>query len=380
MTFHWFLPTTGDGDRVGAATVRVGAIDHERAATVPYLARVGRAAEEAGFTSALTPVGSGCPDPWIVCAAVAQHTERLRMLVALRAGFALPTLIAQQAEAFQQVSNGRLAINIVTGGDPVEQRAYGDFLDHDARYERTGEFLEVLTRCWRGGPFDHSGKHYRVSGGGLTVPLEPAPPIYFGGASPAALAVSARWSDVHLFWGEPPAAIGAKVNRIRELAAGHGRTIRTGIRLHVIARPTAAEAWAEAERLRNGMDPERIAAAQRRFARMDSVGQRAMTDLHNGSAAALTVAPNLWAGIGLVREGAGTALVGSYAEVAARIDEYAALGVDEFILSGWPHLEEAERVGRHVLPLTRLAPNAVGSGAVAEPASEVASAAGPVHR
>ncbi|MGY3516946.1 alkanesulfonate monooxygenase [Micromonospora haikouensis] len=350
MTYHWFLPTSGDGHQVGAATVTAGAARHERAATVGYLAEVARAAEAAGFAALLTPVGSGCPDPWIVCAAVAQHTDRIGMLVAVRTGFALPTLVAAQAEAFQAVSGGRLALNVVTGGDPAEQRAYGDFLDHDDRYARTGEFIDVLRRTWRGTPFDFTGAHYRIAGGGLTAPLTEPPPVYLGGASPAAEAVAARHADAYLMWGEPPAAIAARVARVRALAAERGRTLRTGLRLHVIARPTAGEAWAEADRLLAGMSPERIAAAQARFHRMDSVGQARMAALHGGSADALTVAPNLWAGIGLVREGAGTALVGSYAEVAARIDEYASHGVDEFVLSGWPHREEAERVGAEVLP------------------------------
>ncbi|RGC70435.1 Methanesulfonate monooxygenase [Micromonospora sp. MW-13] len=350
MTFHWFLPTSGDGHQVGAATVAAGAARHDRAATVGYLTEVARAAEAAGFAALLTPVGSGCPDPWIVCAAVAQHTDRIGMLVAVRAGFALPTLIAQQAEAFQSVSGGRLALNVVTGGDPAEQRAYGDFLDHDARYARTGEFVEVLRRAWCGGPFDFTGEHYQVTGGGLAAPLAAPPPVYFGGASPAAEAVAARQADTYLMWGEPPAATAARAARVRALAAERGRTLRTGLRLHVIARPTAARAWAEADRLLAGMSPERIAAAQARYRRMDSVGQARMAALHGGSTDGLTVAPNLWAGVGLVREGAGTALVGSYAEVAARIDEYAGHGVDEFVLSGWPHREEAERVGAEVLP------------------------------
>jgi alkanesulfonate monooxygenase len=358
MTFHWFLPTSGDGRRIGAATVTAGSARHDRAATVDYLTEVARSAERAGFAAALTPVGAGCPDPWIVCTAVAQHTERLGMLVAVRAGFTLPTVLAQQAESFQWASGGRLALNIVTGGDPDEQHAYGDFLDHDARYARTGEFIEVVREAWEGEPFDYAGAHYRVRGGGLAAPLAPAPPIYLGGASTAALEVAARFADTYLMWGEPSTAIGPRVAEVRRLAAGYGRRLRTGIRLHVIARESAAEAWAEADRLLAGMEPGQIAAAQRRFARMDSVGQRAMTNLHRGAARALTVAPNLWAGVGLVREGAGTALVGSYAEVAARIDEYAELGVDEFILSGWPHLEEADRVGRRVLPLTAAATTA----------------------
>jgi len=348
MRFHWFLPTTGDGYEVRPATTSVGAGRvARRAATVGYLAQVARAAEDAGFEAVLTPVGEGCPDPLVVCAALAQWTQRVKFLVAFRPGFTLPTLLAQQAQTFQAVSGDRLLLNVVTGGDPREQRAYGDFLDHDARYDRTAEFLAVLRSAWRGRPFDFAGDHYRVDGGGLAQPLADPPAIYFGGASGAAERVAAEHADVYLMWGEPPAAIAERVARLRAKAT---RPLRFGIRFHVIARETAGEAWHEADRLLAGMTPEQIAAAQKRFARMDSVGQRRMADLHHGSAADLVVAPNLWAGVGLVREGAGTALVGSYAEVSDRVREYADLGVDEFILSGWPHLEEAYRIGEFLLP------------------------------
>jgi alkanesulfonate monooxygenase len=349
--FHWFLPTSGDGHQVGAATVAAGAAKHTRPPTIDYLTQVATAAEGAGFHSVLTPVGSGCPDPWVVCSAIAARTRSLRFLVAFRAGFALPTLLAQQAQAFQLISGGRLALNVVTGGDPAEQRGYGDFLDHDERYARTAECLELLRLAWRGEPFDYEGAHYRIERGGLVTPIDPRPPLYFGGASPAAEAVAARYADTYLLWGEPPVAAGERVARLKARATEHHRTLRAGIRLHVIARDTAGEAWVEADRLLAGMDPGRIAAAQARFARMDSVGQARMAALHGGSGDNLEIAPNLWAGVGLVREGAGTALVGSYQDVADRIAEYAAIGVDEFILSGWPHLEEAYRVGERVLPL-----------------------------
>ncbi|MFC4120397.1 LLM class flavin-dependent oxidoreductase [Nonomuraea zeae] len=351
MRSHWFLPTTGDGHDVRSAITTTDAFrPAARAATVPYLTQVARAAEEAGFEAALTPVGAGCPDPWIVCAAVAQHTDRLKLLVAFRTGYALPTLLAQQAQAFQEISGGRLLLNVVTGGDPVEQRAYGDFLDHDARYARTGEFLHVLRRAWEGVPFDHQGTHYRVEGGGLSAPLDPRPELYFGGASPAAEQVAARQADVVLMWGEPPAAIAERITRLRELAAPLGRELRYGLRVHVIARDTSESAWAEADRLLAGMDRARIAEAQRRFARYDSVGQSRMVGLHAGDTRDLEIHPGLWAGVGLVREGAGTALVGSYDEVAGLMRAYAAAGVQEFVLSGWPHLEEAYRVGEYVLP------------------------------
>ncbi|MEV0713712.1 LLM class flavin-dependent oxidoreductase [Asanoa sp. NPDC050611] len=353
MRFHWFLPTTGDGHQVRPATTTTGADPGrgpDRPATVSYLSQVARAAEESGFGALLTPVGAGCPDPLVVCTAVAQHTARIKLLVAFRPGFTLPTVFAQQTQALQELTGGRLLLNAVTGGDPAEQRAYGDFLDHDDRYARTAEYLQVLRRSWAGAPFDFVGDHFRVEGGGLQRPLADQPEIYFGGASPAAERVAATHADVYLMWGEPPAAIADRVARIRAAAAGEGRTLRLGIRLHVIARETAEEAWAEADRLLARMRPEQIAAAQARFARMDSVGQQRMAALHDGHSAQLTIAPNLWAGVGLVREGAGTALVGSYAEVEERIREYADLGIDEFILSGWPHLEEAYRVGEYLLP------------------------------
>lgn len=351
--FHWFLPTSGDGRHVGAATTEVGALTHARPATLGYLTQVAVAAENAGFDAVLTPVGAGCPDPWIVCSALIARTTTLRFLVAFRPGFVLPTLAAQQARTFAAYSGDRLAVNIVTGGDPREQRAYGDFLGHDERYARTGEFLDVLRHSWHGEPFAYEGTHYRVEAGLATGAESPAPPVYFGGASPAAEEVAARHADVYLLWGEPGPAVAERIRRVREKAAAHGREPRFGLRLHVIAREHAEAAWGEADRLLDGMDAERIAAAQARFAAMESVGQARMAALHGGDSRNLEIAPNLWAGIGLVREGAGTALVGDHAQVAERLTEYAALGIDEFILSGWPHLEEAYRVGEEVVPLVR---------------------------
>jgi alkanesulfonate monooxygenase len=357
VEFSWFLPTRGDGADVGPATTDRGhnAAALRRRPTLDYLAAVAQAAEQAGFAAVLTPTGSGCEDAWVVCAALVPLTQRLQFLVAFRPGFVLPTLAAQQAASFQRLSGNRLRLNIVTGGDPVEQRAYGDFLDHDERYARTAEFLEVLTRSLGGERFDVDGVHVRAENAGLTRPPDVVPPLYLGGASPAAEDVTARWVDRYLTWGEPPAMVAPRLDRVREKAAAHGRTVRFGMRLHVITRDTPEEAWAHADRMLAGMPASAIAATQERFARMDSVGQARMASLHGGAAPegarSLEVAPNLWAGIGLVREGAGTALVGSPEQVAERLAEYAALGIEEFVLSGYPHLEEAWRVGEQVLPL-----------------------------
>jgi alkanesulfonate monooxygenase len=165
--------------------------------------------------------------------------------------------------------------------------------------------------------------------------------------------VAARHVDVYLAWGEPPAMVAPRLDRMRELAAAEGRTLRFGIRLHTISRDRAEDAWAETDRFMEALDPRAIENAQRAFAKTASVGQQRMVALHGGSTDSLVVAPNLWAGIGLVRGGAGTALVGSHEEVADRIQEYADLGFEEFIFSGHPHVEEAFWFGEGVMPILR---------------------------
>jgi alkanesulfonate monooxygenase len=352
LTFHWFLPTNGDSRHVvgGGHGTPATASGRDRPPTVAYLSQIARAAEEVGFTGALTPTGAWCEDAWLTTAMVAQHTERLKFLVAFRPGLISPTLAAQMAATFQRQTGGRLLLNVVTGGENQEQRAFGDFLDKDGRYRRTGEFLHVVRELREGRTVDLHGEHVRVENAALARVPDPVPQVYFGGSSPIAGEVAARHADVYLTWGEPPAQVAEKITRIRSLAAGQGRILRFGIRLHVITRDTAEQAWAEANRLLDGFDPETVASVQAGLARSESEGQRRMLALHGGRRDRLEIHPNLWAGIGLVRGGAGTALVGSHDEVAERIKEYHALGIDEFILSGYPHLEEAYWFGEGVLP------------------------------
>ncbi|QNP68500.1 LLM class flavin-dependent oxidoreductase [Streptomyces roseirectus] len=352
LTFHWFLPTNGDSRHVvgGGHGTSVTASGRDRPPTVAYLSQIARAAEELGFTGALTPTGAWCEDAWLTTAMVSQHTERLKFLVAFRPGFVSPTLAAQMASTFQRQTGGRLLLNVVTGGESHEQRAYGDFLDKDERYRRTGEFLDVVRGLWAGETVELKGKHIRVEDARLARVPDPVPEVYFGGSSPAAGDVAARYVDVYLTWGEPPAQVAQKIAWIKGLAAKHGRTLRFGIRLHVITRDTSEAAWSEAGRLLAGFDPETVEAVQSGLARSESEGQRRMLALHGGSRDGLEIHPGLWAGIGLVRGGAGTALVGSHAEVATLIKEYAAIGIEEFVLSGYPHLEEAYWFGEGVLP------------------------------
>ena len=350
---HWFLPTSGDARGIVARrhADRGEAGATARPADVDYLAQIARAAEHLGFTGVLTPTGTFCEDAWITTAALLRETRTLRYLVAFRPGLISPTLAAQQASSYQRISGGRLMLNVVTGGDAVEQQRFGDWAEHDSRYARTDEFLTVLRGAWTADPFDFTGEHYRVAGAGTMAAPDPVPPVYFGGSSDAALPVAARHADVYLTWGEPPAQVAEKIGRVRKLADEAGRAVRFGIRLHVITRDTAEQAWAEARRMLDALDPAEIARAQAALRTSQSVGQQRMLALHGGSADDLEISPNLWAGVGLVRGGAGTALVGSHEQVAERIAEYHDLGIDEFVLSGYPHLEEAYQVGEGVLPL-----------------------------
>lgn len=351
LKLHWFLPTGGDSRDVlpEANPARPSG----RAPDLGYLAQIAQACDGFGFEAMLTPCGTGCEDAWIATAALVPLTRRVKFLVAFRPTLLTPTLAAQMASTYQRISGGRLLVNIVTGAEPSELARFGVWDDKATRYERTGEFLSIMRRCWDAEPVDHEGVHYRVAGATTRLPPEPTPRIYFGGASEEAERVAAEHVDVYLAWGEPPAMVAPRVARMRELAAAHGRALTLGIRFHVITRPTSTEAWAAADRLRATMSDDAIAAAQRDFATTQSVGQARMASLHGGDRASLEVSPNVWAGIGLVRGGVGTALVGSHDEVADRIAEYHALGFDEFILSGYPHLEEAYWFGEGVMPLLR---------------------------
>jgi alkanesulfonate monooxygenase len=330
------------------------------ACSVRRTSSTARSAEQLGFEGVLTPTGTQCEDAWLTTAALTRETERLKFLVAFRPGALSPTLAAQMAATYQRLSRGRLLLNIVTGGEQTEQARFGDHLSHDERYARTDEFLSIVRGAWGAEPYDFSGDHYQVEGATVSKAPDPLPRLYFGGSSAAAGPVAAKHADVYLTWGEPPTQVRQKIEWIRELAEREGRRLSFGIRLHVVTRDSAKEAWVAANRLLDDLDPAEIAAAQEGLARSESVGQARMRVLHEeyrggGSTHDLEIYPNLWAGVGLVRGGAGTALVGSHGQVAERIAEYASLGISEFVLSGYPHLEEAYWFGEGVLPeLNRL--------------------------
>ena len=351
LTFHWFLPTNGgDGRHVIGGGHGVEAGHSGRPASVPYLGQVARSAEQLGFEAALTPTGAWCEDAWLATAMLSSVSERLKFLVAFRPGAVVPFLAAQMAGTFQQLTGGRLLLNVVTGGEDHEQRMYGDFLDKDDRYARCDEFLHIVKLLWTGEPVTFEGQHLALKDAVLHQIPDPIPEIYFGGSSPAGIAVAAKHADVYLTWGEPPAAVAEKLDRVRKAAAEAGRDLRYGIRLHTIARDTSDAAWAEADRMLAGISDEEVARVQAGLRRSSAEGQRRMLELNGGTKDDLEIYPNLWAGVGLVRGGAGTALVGSFSEVADLIETYSDLGITEFVLSGYPHLEESYWFGEGVLP------------------------------
>nr|VVH84036.1 Alkanesulfonate monooxygenase [Pseudomonas aeruginosa] len=314
LEIFWFLPTHGDGHYLGT-TQGARAVDHG------YLQQIAQAADRLGFGGVLIPTGRSCEDSWLVAASLIPVTQRLKFLVALRPGIISPTVAARQAATLDRLSNGRALFNLVTGGDPDELAGDGLHLSHAERYEASVEFTRIWRRVLEGETVDYAGKHIQVKGAKLLYPplQQPRPPLYFGGSSEAAQDLAAEQVELYLTWGEPPAAVAEKIAQVREKAARQGRQVRFGIRLHVIVRETSEEAWQAADRLIAHLDDDTIARAQASLARFDSVGQQRMAALHGGSRDNLEVSPNLWAGVGLVRGGAGTALVGDGPTVAARV-------------------------------------------------------------
>ena len=301
----------------------------------------------------LTPTGTWCEDSWIVTSALLAETTRLKFLVAFRPNAISPTLAAQQAATFQRVSGGRLLLNIVSGGDDREQRRFGDWLDHDERYDRTDEFLTVLRGALSGTPTDFAGRYFHVEGATVNHVPEPVPQLYFGGASTAAEIVAARHVDVYLAWASRPTC---SPRASPGCASSPPRRARAALR-HPAARHQprhrAAARGPRPTRLLDAMDPAQIDTVQQQLAQSGSVGQQRMLALHGGSRDALRHRPQP---VGRHRPRARRRRHGPRRQPRAgrRAHRGAhALGFDELILSGHPHLEEAYQFGEGVLPILR---------------------------
>lgn len=354
LDIYWFIPTFGDSRYIGN---KEGA----RVTDLDYIKQLGVATDTLGYDGVLIPTGRLCEDPWIVATSLLPITQKIKFLVALRPGLLQPSLAARMTSSFDRLSNGRLAINLVVGGDSTELKGDGIYHTSEERYEAAGEFVDlwkdILNTGFEKNFVNFEGKHYKVTDSKLLFPSvkNPHPPLFFGGSSEEARDLAAQKVDLYITWGERPADVKAKIEDMKERAASYGRKLKFGIRLHVIVRETEEKAWEAAEELISKLDDETIEQAHKVLNNRESVGQKRMTSLTNGGKARtreeLEISPNLWAGIGLAREGCATALVGDPKIVVERIKEYVDMGIETFVFSGYPHLEEAYRFAELVFPL-----------------------------
>ncbi|WP_230632715.1 LLM class flavin-dependent oxidoreductase [Paenibacillus athensensis] len=374
VEFGWFIPTTGDGKYIG--------VPPERESTSAYMIEVAQAAERAGFTFALIPTGGNCIDAWIVGSTIASHTKTLKPLVAMRPGLIAPVLAARMAASLDYVSGGRALINVVTGGSPGDLTATGDPLAHahDERYERTREFLQIVKQVWTNAQgktakflagnqtyadtekVHFHGKYYDIEGGAsFPAPVQqPHPPLYFGGSSPAGKRTAAETADVYLLWAEPLDWISGQIAELEQLRAelkrdqGLDRQLRYGLRAQVLVRETEEEAWREAWDIISRVDREALEYSGQRFTQTDATNQKRQNELRELSRSNdYVLAPNLWAGLSIVRGGGSMLLVGTPEQVSDRLLEYVDLGISSFVLSGYPNLEESQYTGELLLPLVK---------------------------
>lgn len=354
LNIFWFIPTFGDSQYLGEKT-------GSRIIDFNYSKQIAVAADTLGFDGVLIPTGRLCEDPWVVASSLIGATQNLKFLVALRPGLLQPSLAARMTATLDRFSNGRVAINLVAGGDKTELEGDGLYQNPEERYEAAAEFVDVwrdiLKSSYKKELVNFDGKFYKTTNAKLLYPpvQKPTPPLFFGGSSNEARELAAQKVDLYITWGERPQDVKEKIEDLKKRASKYGRTLRFGVRLHVIVRETEEEAWSVAEKLISKLDDETIQQHHNVLEKRESIGQKRMTALTNGGKARtreeLEISPNLWAGIGLAREGCATALVGSPQIIVERITEYADMGVDTFVFSGYPHLEEAYKFAELVFPL-----------------------------
>ena len=320
-----------------------------------YVRDFAQAHEAAGFDRVLVPHHSTGPSATLTIAYAAAHTKRIHFMLAHRPGFTAPTLAARQIASLDQFSGGRLGVHFISGGSDDEQRRDGDYLSHDQRYERTDEYLDILRRMWTSDtPFDHDGKHYRFEKGFSEVkPLQqPHVPIYFGGASAAAIPVAGKHADVYALWGESLAQVAELTERVRNEAARHGRSVRFSVSFRPILAATEDAAWARAEHILEETKRLRVEAGYARGGPQQSVGaQRLLAAAGQGT----RVDKRLWTAIAQETGGRSntTALVGTPEQVAEAFLDYHALGVTTFLIRGFDPIEDALDYGRELIPRTR---------------------------
>lgn len=345
--FHWFIPIDGDGTRLG--TTRA-----ERPPDFDYLTQVVQTAEANDFHGLLIPTrfvnglfdeGAPLMETWTTATALAAVTSRIRFLIALRPGFIAAGLLAKMVATLDRISGGRVDVNIVPGGIRHDFERLGVDSDHAGRYEEAEELMRACRALWTGEVTDFAGRYVTLRGARcMPTPLG-TPRFYQGGASPRAEALAASQADVYLLWIEPLEQIEERIERVRAVYTGHGRTPVFGLRTHLVVRDDPAAARAAAQRLIADADPNVLRQRQ-----AVAVAGRAEAGAEGDSH---WLGRHLWNGLSTVRVNCGSALVGTPQQVAQELYTYWKLGIDEFILSGFPHVEESVKVHHAVLPRLR---------------------------
>jgi alkanesulfonate monooxygenase len=359
LAFAWYAPTHGDAGIIGGK-------DDRLAWSPAYIDEIAVEAEQAGFDSILIPAGPSCADPFVTATHIALATTRIAPLIAVRTGSWLPTVAAKTAMTLDQLSGGRVKLNIVSGGSPIELAMDGDHESHDVRYRRTREYLQILRLLAEPEPATFSGEFFDIRGASFT-PAARRPggiPLYLGGASDDALRIAAENADVYLMWGERVEDVEQQLVKARAFASETGRSIRHGMRINLIVRKSSDEAWAAADAMVASVDDAMREKAGRYIADSDSQGVARLQRLAGESSRDSAY----WTGMVPYRSGNSSALVGSPDEVAKSLQGYVDAGISEFIFSAYPHRGNATFIGEHVLPQLRdRAPQSSSAGSGARP-------------
>ncbi len=345
LEFGWYLPTHGDTTAFTDASADIQP-------SLELFEAIVAAAEAARFEYLLIPVGVTCWEAYMAGAYMAARSHRIRPLIAARPGYINPVMLAKMISTLDHLSRGRIAVNLIAGQNETDVEAEGVTLGKMERYDLMEEEVRILKALWTSEqPLAFTGRFHTLKGAQIRPKAyqTPHPRFYLGGGSAQAWEVSARHSDVHLFWGDTPERIASNIAEIRRLAASHDRaeTIGFGMRLQIVCRETEAEAWAAAEALIAGSSEQDRARVIERT--QTSEANRRIQDLAREHGP--HIAPNLWSGLTRVRQGAGIAIVGDPTQCADVIQRFIDVGCHSFCLSGYLHDAEAERFGRLVRPI-----------------------------
>ena len=352
LTFGWFLPTSGDSTCLGDSA---GHIPQSRA----LFDEIVDVVDNAGFAYMLMPVNAACWEATVTGAYYLARTRNVAPLVALRSAYCNPVLSAKMFATLDQLSGGRLCINLIAGINDDDTRADGIPDSKQVRYEKMDEEVQIMKRLWSSNePIGFAGQHYNINSTIEPKPLQqPHPPFFLGGGSEQALEISAKHSSVHLFWGDRPESIREKIADIRQRASQHGRkdVIQFGMRLQIVCADTEEQAWADAYDLIGNVEGMQLANMRINTSAVDGIrrtseANRQVWKLLEDSGEDMRIGQHLWTGISKVRAGAGVAIVGNPDQVAETINEFVDAGCTSFCLSGYPHAKAARTFAEKVLP------------------------------